>query len=131
MSLYEMAREIQNDELTAPQVSEPINPPEHESPASTMLSEMEERKGFDRSQPSMEYQGSESNRQFVQRIIREKYGDDEAEAYEPCVQAKPKTEWLKLGYIIKEDSPLCTIPTIRGNTMIDCDLWHQNQVEKC
>ena len=111
-------------------VSKEIKSPTKESVSGELLTELETQKKFKRTDPSMEYKGSTSNKEFVKRAILEKYGQWEAENYQPCVQVKPKTEWLKLGFYPVEDKPLCVIPTRRNGVVVDCDLWHLNQVEE-
>ena len=113
-------------------VSDPVKPIEKETQAAAILSEMEERCGFDRSEPSMEYKGSERNEEFVRQAIEKKYGAEEAGIYEPCVQVKPRTEWLKHGYVVCEnEEPLCFILTRHGNqNMVPVAMWHLKQVER-
>jgi len=116
---------------TPPQVSDPVIPVETESKASAILSEMEKRAGFDRSQPSMEFKGSQANENYVRNHIWCMYGEEAATVYEPCVQVKPRTEWLKNGFIIKEgEDPLCWIMTKRNGQMVNVAVYHQNQVKK-
>ena len=120
---------IETDKI--PDVSAPIEPVEKESQASAILSEMEQRLGFDRSQPSMEYKGSQANEDYVRNNIWCRYGEEEAIAYEPCVQVKPRTEWLKNGFVVKDgQEPLCWVLTKRKGQTVNVAVYHQNQVKK-
>ena len=130
MNILDLAFTLSGEKLVSPPAGDIFDTEPVDSVCGCMLAEMELAKKFDRSQPSMEYKGSTKNATYVRDCIRKRYGDDEASVYEPCVQAKPLTEWLKLNYYPKEDEPLCRIPTVRGGTMLDCDIWHINQMEK-
>ena len=95
-----------------------------------MLTELMEQHDFTKDDPSMEFKGSADNVEFVRKSIYEKYGADDALAYEPCVHVRPKTEWLKNGYIILDSEPLCQIITYRRGQQYAVDMWHINQVEE-
>lgn len=128
--ILKLAEQLGGSKVEAPAVSDRIDPVTIKPRASdSLLSEMEERRGFDRSDPSMEYKGSKSNEDYVRRKIYEKYGLDEGDNYVPCVQVKPRTEWLKNGFLIKEgEEPLCFIPTKRKGMMVNVAVYHINQV---
>jgi len=132
MNIMELAKQVSSGEVaTNPMVSLPLVPVEEETEASQILEELTEKHGFERSDPSMEYQGSITNEKWVRRHVRLRYGDEESDAYEPCVQVKPKTEWLKAGYLpIEGEKPLCQVISRRGGQWHDVDMWHQLQMRK-
>ena len=129
-SMLKLAEQLKGN-VKAPNVSEKVDPVEKKTRAAYMLEELEEKCGFNRSEPSMEFKGSDKNEQYVREKIYYKYGEEEAVNYVACVQVKPKTEWLKQGFVPKEgEEPLCfIISNIKGQHR-NVALWHIRQVEK-
>lgn len=126
-TIEEMAKLLS---MKAPPASAKINPPEQESRAAAILSEMEDRIGFSRNESSMDYKGSQKNADYIREKIRKLYGDEEADVYIPCVQVKPKTEWLKQGFtLIEGEVPLCWIVSKRDGQFCSIPVYHMNQVE--
>jgi hypothetical protein len=48
--------------------------------------------------------GSEKTEELVREQIRERWGDDEADNYNPRFSARPFRAWSKLGFKIKPNS---------------------------
>ncbi|MFB6182013.1 MAG: ArdC-like ssDNA-binding domain-containing protein [Candidatus Magasanikbacteria bacterium] len=48
------------------------------------------------------YKGSETTREMVREQIRERWGDEAAEKYDPYVNVRTFREWKELGYHVKE-----------------------------
>lgn len=132
MNIMDLANKLKKvEDMKSPPVSDKIEPIQERSRASALLAELEEKHGFDRSMPSMEYKGSERNADYVRNKIRLKYGDIEADNYVPGVQVMPKTEWLKHGFVPKDnEEPLCYIVSKRSGRTINVALWHLFQMEK-
>jgi len=103
----------------------------HETQAAAALSELMQEHQFTDEDECMEFMGSISNESHVRQSIFIKYGAEAAEEYEPCVQVKPKTEWLRNGYVIREgEQRLCGIITYHHGQQQEVDMWHINQVER-
>jgi hypothetical protein len=52
--------------------------------------------------PATSYTGSEITRDMIQEQIRERYGDKEAEKYDPLVNCRTFKQWLTLGYRVRK-----------------------------
>ncbi|OGG48694.1 hypothetical protein A3C18_02410 [Candidatus Kaiserbacteria bacterium RIFCSPHIGHO2_02_FULL_54_11b] len=48
------------------------------------------------------YRGSEKTYEMVKEQIREKYGDDAADEFDPHTDAMPAVSWMSYGYRVKK-----------------------------
>ncbi len=52
--------------------------------------------------PKTTYKGSEKTYEDVKAQIKERYGDAEAERYDPYLLARTFRQWLKIGYRVRK-----------------------------
>ena len=98
--------------------------------ASELLADLAEKKGFDPKKSTCEFMGSVDNQNVVRAAIMERFGQKDADEYEPAINVKPKTKWLQDGYVIKEgEIALCFIHTYRDGTQRTIALYHLLQME--
>lgn len=110
--------------------SRDLQRPSIRSSAADLLAEVCAEKGFDKDAPTCEFMGSEDNQALVKTAIREKYGVDEVNKYEPAVNVKPRTKWLQDHCVVKDgELPLCFIHTWRDGGQHIVALFHERQVE--
>lgn len=60
------------------------------------------------------YTGSEMTRDMVRAQIAERWGEDEAEKYDPYTNARTYAQWTKLGYRVKKAQT-----ALRSTTFLD------------
>jgi hypothetical protein len=86
------------------------------------------------------YKGSKKTYENVKEQIRERYGDTEAERYDPYFLARTYRQWLKIGYRVKPGEK-----ALKSTTMVEkrnekgelvrrypkkINLFYETQVEK-
>jgi len=75
--------------------------------------------------PTSPYTGSEMTRDMVLSQIVERYGKKEAESYDPYMNTRTFTAWLKLGYRVKKGEK-----ALRSVTFIEKKDEQGNVVER-
>lgn len=90
--------------------------------------------------PKTPYKGSEKTYADVKEQIRERYGEEEAERYDPYMLCRTFRQWLKIGYRVRKGEKALTSTTFvekrneKGELVKrypkKINLFNSNQVEK-
>lgn len=86
------------------------------------------------------YKGSEKTYEDVREQLRERYGDDVADEYDPYVHVMPFAAWVSQGYMVRKGEKAIksiTLIEVRDENdklmrkvMRTVNLFHKRQVEK-
>jgi hypothetical protein len=86
------------------------------------------------------YQGSEATYELVREQIRERYGDEAAEDFDPYTDAMPFASWVSQGYMVRKGEKALKSVTFvevkdeKGGVVKKIrrtvNLFHRHQVEK-
>ena len=129
MNLINMAKKIETIKITR-DVSKGVKSQAIPVKAADLLKDLAEKKGFQPEDPSCEFMGSADHVQLVRDAIRDRWGEEISEEYEPAVNVKPKTAWLQDGYVILEgEIPLCFVSTYRNGQRYSVALYHEKQMK--
>lgn len=90
--------------------------------------------------PKTNYMGSEKTYSDVKEQIRERFGEEEAERYDPYMLCRTFRQWLKIGYRVRKGEKALTSITFvekrdgKGEVIKrypkKINLFNANQVEK-
>ena len=86
------------------------------------------------------YQGSEATYEMVKEQVRERYGDEVADEFDPHTDAMPFASWLSYGYRVRKGEKALKSVTyvevkdargeVERTVRRTVNLFHRNQVDK-